>query len=847
MLRRFLFLLLALFWSTDADARFPRGGGSTVSGKAILNLGVADFIPSNVVNVLKTVSLNFTTPSDITKLNSSGYLTSSPTTNVGLAFPQAGTMYTNTQYKCTWPSTIQFKLAFNSNMSSCSVSGATMSGCVGGGGTLETTSGPGSLTFTTDTTQFSAYFVAGGTFSHSGGELACYRASDEGSYIAGDYSTSQYRAAIANARPRAIRPMGWVQRGQANFNGETTWANRVLPTNFSWLSDSYPPGAIAGGGSAAITRHVTLDQYSGAAQPDVPGAWTDGMQYIGVISATNTTTTPTLSITGLSGSKTIAYNSALPVTVGGDYPIVAGIGTFTYDAVLDKVLYNPGGIVASIPYEAQIQLASKLRVGLWAVAPQWASDNFVTSWATLLRDTTSLTSPLIFEYCNECWNYQFPQGQWSEVRGVALGWTTGSRQAQYGSYGLRVRQIMGNLIPTVFSGQMSRLQRFMGYQGFGDDTIRENQFLGTQLRSCTSFPSPCGNAVYDAYTGSANYSAKPDRPVDVIESEGGAPYAGGTNLCMGDDINCVPSALNFSFFQSLITASEAGDTAAVISAIDDDIRAGRNAVQTVTCVGTTCTTPLAHGYTANSTNIWFNVSGGTIYSGVAAYKQYQVGTTPLSNTFTFREFVGNNVTGSAINAGSAGTGTMNVGATNRNLVFTAGTFNLFAETLAASFDSDRPVGMNNLKIDLYEGNLEPKGLSAAQCVALSIVTAPPDVTGQDCADKIAAGIVAWKNDNKASLTQQAYFQQFVGTDASMPTTYGLMTHARSPSQLVLMCNSLYALIPGCLPDGQVYQTYIGYGAWSGGWLLKRDMILDESGAWGHHINDNDPMWLEKVA
>lgn len=931
------FILIGLSLGASARSIHGSGGSGSLAGRAVINIG-GDFLPVNVINVLKTASLSFNTPSDISKVDDDGYLTSSPTSNVNVSFPSAGTMWTNTQYKLRWDAGVQFSgLTFNSSMTSCSAVAATFTGCSGvGNTTITTTGGAGSVTFTTNTPQFGFFFASGSTASHSSGELALYRVSDETDYLAGEIFTTQYRSLVAGLHPRAIRPMGWVNGGAGNFNGETTWNYRVKTTTMTWGA-RYPLGAYGG----AVTN--TSDAFSGGAQPDAPADWTDGEMYVGVFAATNTTTAPTFSIAGHTGTKTILRNTGTAIGVG---EIAVGIGVVVYDAVLGKVIYNPGGMVGSIPIEAQINLANKLRVDIWPIIPAWARDNYVTNWATVIRDNLSAALYAYPEYTNEVWNFGFPQTHWSNQRGLVFGWVQSSNQALYGWYGLRVRQIMGNLIPAVFSGQMSRVRRVMALQGFGDTTNITNRFSGSQLRSCASFAPPCGNAAYDVYTGSANYSVKPNRPIDPSDTISGAPYAGGTNLCTGPDIGCTPTALNAPFYQTLVTNWEGANQAAAITAIDDDIQTGRTNIQNVTASGATFTTGSNHhlspsaSFTASigatftgtrntasqitaasvvglisvgdtiagtgipggttitsqisgttgsagvyatsvdttaasaavtdSSNILnvtavasgfievgqalggtgldfldiqiisqqpnsgvgtyrlsqaprqfasgpvtsargvpliFQVSGGTIYSGITAYKAYAVSTAATATTFTIKQYVGNNSSGADINAGTAGTGTMTVGATSTNLTFIAGTFNLFMESLAATYDGDRPAGAANLRIDLYEGNLEPKGLTSAQCAALG-------VTGTDCAGSTAAAIVGWKNDPKASLTQQAYFRQFVGTDPAMPTTFGLMSHAQSPSQLVLLCGGDYGLVPDCFPTTTPYQTYNGFSTFS---------------------------------
>lgn len=343
---------------------------------------------------------------------------------------------------------------------------------------------------------------------------------------------------------------------------------------------------------------------------------------------------------------------------------------------------------------------------------------------------------------------------------------------------------------------------------------------GSGAIACSGTPSGTAtgnytNPYYASLGGGVDYTVKPNRPVDRAWGYGGAPYMGGENLCTGPDLNCTPTAANASFYQSLINAQEAGNTALVVSLVNDDINIGRTLIQTVTAAGTTFTTPIAHGFTASSTDVSFQVSGGTSYSGVGISQLYRVTTTPTASTFTIQGYTNGSPTGANINAGSAGSGTLTVGVnTRKNLVNLASTWNWSTQAVGATYNGDRPGGASNLFNVQYEGNPEPKGLNAAQCVSLGVTTVPPDGTGALCASEIAAAIVTWKQSASAKATQIAYFKQFMGTDPAQPVTFGFMSNAKAPSQLTLMCSTDYAMVNGCMPNSPVFETYNGFREFS---------------------------------
>lgn len=789
MLRLAVLVACLLGAVSPAEAR-PRGVGvAGPSGSAQINIGLFDLVPGNFINIFKASQLTFTTAADAALLDSSGYLNGTPAGDVTITFPASGTMFTNTQYKLVWPATIQFGgLRFLTGITGCSATNATTSACAGAGTTITTTGGAGSVTFSTTAGSFSIRFLAGNSVSHSGGELALYRVSDEADYLAGEYFTPEFKALLTAMNPGTIRLMQWVQTGSGNFNGETNWNYRLKTSSFSWATRNIPSAAWAGSISGTDTYTVTAP---------------DSKTIIGVIANANTVTNPTLN-----GIPILSAISVAAPSVGG---ISTGLATFTYDALLNVYLYNSNGFPSSVPIEAQVHLANRLRKHLWTNLPPWADDNYARNWATVVRD--NLSNVLLFkpEYSNEVFNFAFPQTFWAIERGKALGFPNSNNRPYHGWYGLRARQVMGNIIPSVFAGQMSRVSRVMTYSTTNDTNIVPYRLKGSDLApSGTS--TGTGNAAYVALTGGADYTTIPNRPQDVVEINGYAPYTGGTNLCEGPDLNCTPTSANAPFYQSLVTAWEGGDQATAISLIDDDIRQGRILVQNVTCSGTTFTTPSAHGFTANTTAVAFQVTGGTMYSGISAGVAYRVTTTPSSTTFTMQGYAGGIASGANINCGSAGSGTTTVGALgtggpNRSMITHANIYEQFGEAIAASFDGDRPVGMAPIRNELYEGNLEPQGLSAAQCTSLGI-------TGADCAGSIAAALTAWKNDNKSSLTTQAYFNQFMGLDSSSPPTYGLMPHSKAPSWFVIECSVSYAMLSGCLPNSTPYKTFTGFQTYS---------------------------------
>jgi hypothetical protein len=812
---RLALVAVAVLFSGHADARPLHGGSSVVANsnsKAVLNLGGFDLIPANFINVMKVSSLAVTN-ADITKLDDDGYPTSAPSTNVGVSFGTGN--WDNVVYRIRNTGTRTLTIVANGQTTNCSVvSGSvTFTGCGGFSATF-TLTGAGVARFTT--TGLSFFFPTSGTYAAGTGDLEIYRESDEADLFSGKILTPEYRAVVQNAHPLICRPMGWTQIGNANFNGDVLWANRAQPSNLSWVlgNSRYPVGIRAGGGSMAITN-TGGDVYTAAAAPNTLGTITANEMFMGVIGSANTTTAPTLNIGGR-GPKQLLNDLGVAPTIG---ELQANtLYTFFYDVVLNAYIYNAdqfgggGNVISQVPIEEQVEAANELGCDLWVTIPTWADDaTFTTNEVTAVLNNLSPSHNAYFEYSNEIWNvFGAKPTAWANARGVAMGFTISSNNAFNAYYGIRVKQIMASIVPTVWAGQMSRVFPVLAYQAATDVTVI-NRFEGTQLAPLGTGAGQ-GNSVYDAFTGSANWTAVGNQPVDAVKVFAVAPYTGGTNLCMGPDLNCTPTALNAPFYQALVNAEEGGNTAMVVSLIDNDIRNGLLAVQTVTASGTTFTTPAAHGFTAG-TNVIITVSGGTTSSGVTANTLYNVTSAPTTTTFTIQPFVGNSPSGANVNAGTAGSGTMSVGISNvANMLRVDNTYNAFMEANAARYDARRPTGFGPIRNQAYEGNLEPQGLSAGQCTSLGITGTFP-ISGS-CAASIANAVLAWRNDPAAAQTQLDYFRQFMGTFPGVPGfgVYSLANggHSASPSQLVLLSGDVYALVSGALPNSPVFQPYNGY-------------------------------------
>ena len=543
----------------------------------------------------------------------------------------------------------------------------------------------------------------------------------------------------------------------------------------------------------------------------------------------------TLTITGKSGGAKLIWSlTGTPL----NFSSASGNVGFTYNAVLDAVLVNTnGGILSAVPLEAQVQLANLVGSNYWYNVPTMASDDFITNGANTIYANLSVSLSAIYEWANEIFNFGQNATQFSTQMGWALGIAT-TDATPYQS--LRIRQIMGNLLPASnWSAAMSRLERVYCFQaGFTGTSFATGPMQGSSLISP-------GSAKYQAYVGGSavNYNTYPNRPVDFVQSECYAYYIGGGSAFSGQSIDTplTPSVYDKPLLDAVIAAQNINDTSTVSSLIDGAVRGDiLNRVQTVTASGTVFTTPSPHNFSVDD-GLRLTVSGGTAYSGLDLNSPYHVLSTPTSTTFTLGKAVNGSIS-AVVNAGTPGTGTMSVGYLQRGFFGGAfysstvfGYMNILTkfQQMALTGFSPAPAG-GNLNVRAYEGNLVPTEPTTAQCTAIGIST-------PDCA-YLAPAVTVWKNSALARATTDYFFKVFKGLAPGVLTT-GVMTTTKAPSWLALQGPSIWSMnANNNYVAPALYQTYYGFGDFSTNplnFLLKRD--LDPAS------NDNDPMWLEKAA
>lgn len=483
-------------------------------------------------------------------LNADQYPTTAPTgTNMRAVFQMPGTF--TGQMVLKWSGSAGFKIIRGSPGFTV-VSG---SGFVVGATTadLQVRGTDGRVVFTLNTWSTAANLtlsmLAGETFSNFSNLVLC-RVADETGLDGGDAFNPDFIDSITTLAPALIRFSDLV--GVNNQSGSNLSRAEYLSqtSSISYISRKYLPRVWAGTVSGT-------DTYSSSTLPSdsATGAWVDGETFQGQFTNANTSTTPTFTVTGKTGSKTIV-NYLGAALVAGD--IAANeIVTLIYNATLDKLIFNDqsNGLTAAAPVNVLVDLCNALGVGFYHNYSHLFTDAAITSIASsvLSRLDASLTYAPAFSL--ELWNPGYAQFHLAKAMGAVLGFTNANSQQEFGWAALRHRQMMG-LVTTAWASRSSKLKRTIEFQAYGTVAgIKKYYLEGFDL-------------------GSYGYNSAPDRPIDYSDWMAYAPYYAGA----------ITRALSASFattdLAGLTTAADdyaTGVAASMQSALDwldNDVRAG---------------------------------------------------------------------------------------------------------------------------------------------------------------------------------------------------------------------------------------------------------------------------------
>ncbi len=122
--------------------------------------------------------------------------------------------------------------------------------------------------------------------------------------------------------------------------------------------------------------------------------------------------------------------------------------------------------IKGAPVEVMCGLANTIHADPWFCLPHLATDDYMTQFATVVRDRLSPDLRAYIEYSNETWNGDYPQAHYVTQQGVAMGLNPESGYAAAACFtSLRSVQ-MFSIFEQVLGGT-ARLQRVLATQAAG--------------------------------------------------------------------------------------------------------------------------------------------------------------------------------------------------------------------------------------------------------------------------------------------------------------------------------------------------------------------------------------------
>jgi hypothetical protein len=237
--------------------------------------------------------------------------------------------------------------------------------------------------------------------------------------------------------------------------------------------------------------------------------------------------------TAQAGRLTITYSSGPAIAQVWNCKTSAisasGGQTFIYNYLLDGWIYRAGTMVVSSPFEAIVDMCNRAGMHCWFT---WGftKGQFVTDVTNFFGDAvTGLSSGLRFgnEPWNEVWNSAAFPFSILQTLGKTLGWSDSSFVSNFSYSSLRIVQYSA-LGRAAWSGKGRSASDYYVLQptqggNFGiNGNFDKSSLQGFSLNAST-------NTIYGTYGGlnggvASSYSSAPNRPVDITNTIGYAPY-----------------------------------------------------------------------------------------------------------------------------------------------------------------------------------------------------------------------------------------------------------------------------------------------------------------------------------
>jgi hypothetical protein len=334
---------------------------------------------------------------------------------------------------------------------------------------------------------------------------------------------------------------------------------------------------------------------------------------------------------------------------------------------------------------------------------------------------------LYLEYSNEIWNFAGTIGantSFAVTCGAAFGFPSGNNEQHYGFYGYKVCVIQP-LAKAAWTSLTGKLKMMMVFQAFGPSGGTNGfRLKGQDLASVANGGQ--GNALWISYTGNANYTAFPNRPVDLCDGLAYANYWSG-GQCQNFDPNYSSKGPTKTITN--VSTSTAGQPGIITYSADPGYSTGtRVALASIVQTGSP---------TLNGMNVTLTKLTATTYSmytdatlatpvDTSAFAYTSGGNSqsypPISGLTSWADLY---ATGTAANIDSAFQSLdADLEGTNNGQTTSALNTQIYPtwETVAAGYDGARPVGKSNLTIEMYEGSCEAAPPGTATCTTLGIST-----------------------------------------------------------------------------------------------------------------------------
>ncbi|MEG3908764.1 cellulose-binding protein [Microcoleus sp. w2-18bC1] len=115
----------------------------------------------------------------------------------------------------------------------------------------------------------------------------------------------------------------------------------------------------------------------------------------------------------------------------------------------------------NVPIEVMVNLANKVQEEPWFNMPHQATDEYMTNFAKMVKDSLDPKLKVYVEYSNEVWNWSFPQSNYALEQGKARWGDKGDAFMQW--HGMRSAQ-MCDIWKGVFGDQKNRVVCVLGTQ-----------------------------------------------------------------------------------------------------------------------------------------------------------------------------------------------------------------------------------------------------------------------------------------------------------------------------------------------------------------------------------------------